>query len=105
MKRSTASPTGVPYYLRKVRTPLLDTFLKDEVDLLMKYEFSEVTIYKKVLEAIAFGKTTLKEIKDYIGAKHSDITPYLETSSTSYRVRRNPRGDVTTSRITSSPVP
>ncbi len=92
---------GVPYYLRKVRTPFWswlddelgrpDTFLKDEVDFLMKYEFSEVTIYKKVLEAIAFGKTTLKEIRGYIGAKHSDITPYLRNLiDTGFIVREVP---------------
>ena len=45
---------------------------------LMKYEFSEVTTYKKILEAIAFGKTAPKEIREYIRAKHSDITQYLK---------------------------
>jgi len=30
------------------------------------------------LEAIAFGKTTVNEIKDYIKAKRTDISPYLK---------------------------
>ena len=78
---------GIPYYLEKVRPPFWDwletelkrpdTFLKDEVDFLMRYEFSDVTMYKKILEAIAFGRTTPKEIRDFVGVKHSDITPYL----------------------------
>ncbi len=78
---------GVPHYLRKVQTPFWgwlqeelkrpDTFIKDEVDFLMKYEFTDVSTYKKILEAIASGKTTPKEIRDYTGLKHSDLTPYL----------------------------
>ncbi len=78
---------GVPYYAEKVRPPFWewlegelrrpDTFLKDEVDFLMKYEFSDVSTYKKILEAIAFGKNTPKEIREYLRMRHSDITPYL----------------------------
>ncbi len=79
---------GIPYYLEKVRTPFWkwlqeevkrpDTFLKDELDFLMKYEFTEVATYKKILEAIAHGKNTPKEIRDYVKMKHSDIMPYLK---------------------------
>lgn len=78
---------GVPYYVEKVRTPFWewleselrrpDTFLKDEMDFLMKYEFSDVSTYKKVLEAVAFGRNTPKEIREYLRMRHSDITPYL----------------------------
>jgi len=78
---------GMPYYLEKINLPFWkwlqeelkksDSFLKDEVDFLMRYEFENVSVYKKILEAIAFGKVTPKEIKDYLRVKHSDITPYL----------------------------
>ncbi len=78
---------GIPFYLERVRTPFWKwlqgelsmggSFLLDEVDFMLKYEFSEVSTYKKILEAIAWGKNTMKEIKDYSGLKYSDITPYL----------------------------
>ncbi|MDT7864736.1 MAG: ATP-binding protein [Thermoproteota archaeon] len=44
----------------------------------MKYEFEDTSTYKLILEAIAFGKTKINEIKDYIGVKRTDITPYLK---------------------------
>ncbi len=78
---------GIPYYLEKVRTPFWewlrrelekpDTFLKDELDFLMKYEFTETVTYKRILEAIAHGKNTPKEIREYVRMRHSDITQYL----------------------------
>ncbi len=78
---------GIPYYLEKIEMPFWkwlrnelespDSFLKDEMDFVIKYEFEDVSTYKKILEAIAMGNTTPKEIKDYLGMKHSDITPYL----------------------------
>ena len=79
---------GIPYYLSRIETPFWnwlerelsrpDTFLKDEVDFMLKYEFAEIATYKKILEAIAYGKNTPKEIREYTGLKHSDITPYLK---------------------------
>ncbi|AKG91285.1 putative ATPase {AAA+ superfamily} [Geoglobus ahangari] len=79
---------GIPYYLEKVSPPFWkwlerelkkpDTFLKDELDFLMKYEFTDSTTYKRILEAIALGRNTPKEIRESIGAKHSDITQYLK---------------------------
>lgn len=79
---------GVPFYLDKLRYPFwkwmemelkrTDSFLKTEIDFIMKYEFSETRTYKKILEAIAFGNTQLGEIKDYCGFKGTDITPYLK---------------------------
>ncbi len=78
---------GIPYYLEKLGTPFWswlerelrtsDTFLKEEVDFLLKYEFTDLVTYKRILEAIAHGKNTSKEIRDYTGMTHSDITPYL----------------------------
>ncbi|ENN96236.1 ATPase [Methanocaldococcus villosus KIN24-T80] len=79
---------GIPYYLEKIKLPFwdyleeeikrVDSFLRYEVDFLMKYEFEEPTTYKKILEAISFGNHSLGEIKNYLGVKHSDITPYLK---------------------------
>ena len=78
---------GIPFYLAKINYPFwewlddelkkVDTFLKSEIDFLMKYEFSDVKTYKKILGAIASGHTKLGEIRDYIGAKGTDISPYL----------------------------
>ena len=92
---------GMPYYIEKVRTPFWrwleeelrrpDTFLKDEVDFLMKYEFSDASTYKKILEAIAFGKNTPKEIREYLRMRHSDIMPYLRNLiETGFVVREVP---------------
>jgi AAA+ ATPase superfamily predicted ATPase len=79
---------GIPFYLVKINKEFWiwleeelkrkDTFLKDEVDFIMKYEFEDTSTYKLILEAIAFGKTKINEIKDYIGVKRTDITPYLK---------------------------
>ncbi|WP_456472057.1 ATP-binding protein, partial [Methanocaldococcus sp.] len=79
---------GIPYYLEKIKLPFwdyleeeikrIDSFLRYEVDFLIKYEFEEPTTYKKILEAISFGNHSLGEIKNYLGIKYSDITPYLK---------------------------
>ncbi len=78
---------GVPFYLEKIKYPFWpwlknelkvpDSFLKYELDFLMKYEFDDVGTYKQILEAIAFGKNTPVEIRNFMGVRHSDITPYL----------------------------
>ncbi len=78
---------GIPFYITQVRLPFwewLDRELKnpvslfrDEVDFLLKYEFTETRTYRRILEAISLGKTTPKEIRDFIGMRHSDVTPYL----------------------------
>ncbi len=92
---------GIPYYIEKVKTPFWswlkeelerpDTFLKDELDFLMKYEFTEIATYKRILEAIAHGKNTPKEIKEYVRMKHSDITQYLRNLiETGFIVREVP---------------
>lgn len=79
---------GIPFYLIKVdkkfwrwlQTELgkEKSFLKDEVDFLMRYEFKDVSTYKSILESIAYGKTKLNEIKDFIKMRRTDITPYLK---------------------------
>ncbi len=79
---------GIPYYLIKIDKNFFDwfkeeikkekSFLKDEVDFLMRYEFDDPSTYKLILEAISFGKTKINEIKDFIKVKRTDITPYLK---------------------------
>ena len=78
---------GIPFYLVKLddrlwpwlekETGNKNSFLKDEVDFIMRYEFEDVSTYKLILEAIAHGKTKLGDIKDFIGVKRTDISPYL----------------------------
>lgn len=77
---------GIPYYLEKVQTPFwnwLDkelkdpkSFLKEEGDFLLRYEFEEVGTYKRILEAIANGKNKLGEIKSFTARE--SITEYLK---------------------------
>ncbi|RLF81728.1 ATP-binding protein [Thermococci archaeon] len=78
---------GIPFYITQVKLPFWEwlekelfnpvSFFRNEVDFLLRYEFTETRTYKRILEAIALGKTTPKEIKDFTGMRHSDITPYL----------------------------
>lgn len=78
---------GIPFYITRVKLPFWEwlekelsdpvSFFRDEVDFLLRYEFSEISTYKRILEAIALGRTTPKEIRDFTGMRHSDITPYL----------------------------
>ena len=79
---------GIPFYLKKIKTPFWkwleknikkeDSFIKTEIDFLLRYEFKDVTTYKGILEAIAFGNTKINEIKSYTKLKATDITPYLK---------------------------
>lgn len=83
---------GIPFYITRVELPFWEwlgkelsdpvSFFRDEVDFLLRYEFSEISTYKRILEAIALGRTTPKEIRDFTGMKHSDITPYLRNLTT-----------------------
>lgn len=77
---------GMPYYLEKIQTPFwtwLDselknpTFIKDELNFIIRYEFEEVGTYKLILEAIANGKCTVGEIKDFARLQRTDISSYL----------------------------
>lgn len=79
---------GIPFYLVRIDKEFWmwlknelgkeRTFLRDEIDFLVKYEFDDAGTYKLVLEAIANGNTKLNEIKNYIKVKRTDITPYLK---------------------------
>ncbi len=78
---------GIPFYLEKIsgnfwewldkelRNP--GSFIKSEGDFLLKYEFEETSVYKAILEAIAYGKTRRKDISDHIGIR-GDIGSYLK---------------------------
>ncbi|AOL17209.1 ATPase [Sulfolobus sp. A20] len=78
---------GVPYYLIKVKTPFLewineelkriDSFLKDEMDFSLRYEFSEISTYKEILLSIAMGKNTLGEIRDFVKVG-GEISSYIK---------------------------
>ncbi|RLF63799.1 MAG: ATP-binding protein, partial [Thermoplasmata archaeon] len=78
---------GIPFYIAQVRLPFWEwldeelknpvSFFRDEVDFLLRYKFTETRTYRRILEAIALGKTTPKEIRDFTGMRHSEITPYL----------------------------
>ncbi len=77
---------GVPYYILKAKTPFLnwinhelkqiDSFVKDEIDFMLRYEFSETGTYKEILRGIASGKNTLGEIRDYIKIG-GEVSSYL----------------------------
>jgi len=92
---------GIPYYLENIKLPFWewldselkrpDSFIKYEADFLLKYEFEEVSTYKRILEALAFGKTRLGEIRDYVRTVKGDITSYLRNLiETGFIVREVP---------------
>lgn len=78
---------GIPYYLIKIEGKFwkwLENeirhergFLKDEADFMMRYEFDNPSTYKLILEAIANGKTKMNEIKDFVKAERTDLSPYI----------------------------
>ena len=88
---------GIPYYLEKIRPPFWSwlegelrspSFVKDELDFMLRYEFEDLGTYKMILEAIAKGKTTVSEIKDYARMQRTDVSPYLSKLINTGFVRR-----------------
>ena len=79
---------GIPYYLIRregnfwdwISKELIEekSFLRDEIDFLMRYEFDDPSTYKLILEAIANGKNKMNEIKDFIKLQRTDLSPYLK---------------------------
>ncbi len=78
---------GIPYYLNMIKGNFWDwlsaefkssiSFLKDEIDFIIRYEFKNARRYKQILEAIAFGNTTPNAIANYINLDTSQISKYL----------------------------
>lgn len=79
---------GIPFYLIKIEKEFWKwlskeikqqrSFLIDEVDFLMRYEFDDPSTYKLILEAIANGNTKLNEIKNFVKLPRTDLSPYLK---------------------------
>ncbi|MBI2508227.1 ATP-binding protein [Candidatus Woesearchaeota archaeon] len=78
---------GIPFYLVRIEKEFWSwikeeivkerSFLRDEVDFLMKYEFEDAGTYKLILEAISNGCNKLNEMKNFIKVERTDISPYL----------------------------
>lgn len=88
---------GIPYYLEKVLPPFWTwlenelrspSFVKDELDFMLRYEFEDLGTYKVILEAIAKGKTVVSEIKDYARMQRTDVSPYLSKLINTGFIRR-----------------
>lgn len=100
---------GIPYYLEKIRPPFWiwlknelrsASFVKDELDFMLRYEFEDLGTYKTILEAIAKGKTTVSEIKDYARMQRTDVSPYLaKLINTGFIHRELPLTEPVTSKI------
>lgn len=90
---------GIPFYLARIdnrfwkyiKTEIQknSSFIKDEIDFLLRYEFSDPGTYKLILEAIAKGSTKLEEIKNAMKFKRTDISPYIKNLIGVGIIRRN----------------
>ena len=99
---------GIPYYLEQIETPFWEwldkelkepRFIKDELNFIMRYEFEDLGTYKTILEAIANGKNTVGEIKDFANLSRTDISPYLsKLINTEFIERQVPLSEKTTSK-------
>ena len=91
---------GIPYYLEKISLPFWSwledelrnpTFVRDELDFMLRYEFEDLGTYKTILEAISMGKTKVSEIKDYARLQRTDISSYLsKLINTGFALRELP---------------
>ena len=80
---------GIPFYLDMIdpERPFWEwlqeeiqkktSFLKNEMEFLLKYEFVKPEMYMRILEKIAFGNTQLKDIATKLDVKTTDLTPYV----------------------------
>ena len=100
---------GIPYYLEKISLPFWSwlegelrnpTFVKDELDFMLRYEFEDLGTYKTILEAISMGKTKVSEIRDYARLQRTDISSYLsKLINTGFVLRELPLTDPVTSKM------
>jgi len=78
---------GIPFYLIKITNNFWywlkqeinkqSTFLRDEIDFMLRYEFDDPSTYKLILESLSYGNTKLNEIKNFMKVTRTDISPYL----------------------------
>lgn len=77
---------GIPYYLKQITVPFWDwlnrelrrqTFIRDEAEFLLRYEFFKSGRYFSILEAIAFGKNQLNQIAQYTRIPVTSLPQYL----------------------------
>jgi len=65
----------------------------------MRHEFEDLGTYKTILEAIANGNSTVREIKDFANLSRTDISPYLsKLINTEFIERQVPITEKTTSK-------
>ena len=78
---------GIPYYLNRINGPFWDwldkelhfpTFLRDEGEFLVRYEFINSGRYFSILEAISHGNTRLNKIAQYTHIKTTSLSSYLK---------------------------
>jgi len=77
---------GIPYYLNQITVPFWEwlkkelkrqTFIRDEAEFLLRYEFFNSGRYFSILEAIAFGKNQLNQIAQYTKIPVTSLPQYL----------------------------
>jgi hypothetical protein len=80
---------GIPYYLNQIPAgvPFWDwlsqalrsktCFLRDEMEFLLRYEFTRPETYMRILNAIAAGNTKPSDIANYAKLRATDLPPYL----------------------------
>lgn len=77
---------GIPYYIERVQPPFWDwmerelqlqSFILDELDMLIRMEFREPAMYWDILDAIGSGKRRQNEIASFAGISSTDVSPYL----------------------------
>ncbi|HUW67057.1 MAG TPA: ATP-binding protein [Candidatus Nanoarchaeia archaeon] len=86
---------GITTYEDVIRTLILseNAILKDEVKQILISEFgNNYTTYFSILEAVSFGKGTLKEISDTTGIEMKSLSRYLHDLVNTYEIieRRAP---------------
>ncbi|MBD3197348.1 MAG: AAA family ATPase, partial [Candidatus Lokiarchaeota archaeon] len=77
---------GIPYYLNQIEPPFWkwlkteltqQTFVRDEAEFLLRYEFFTSGRYYSILEAIAFGYIQLTPIAQYTSIPITSLPQYL----------------------------